>query len=172
MREELLAQFEGVVMQHHRDILNYIYRLVGNNYEAEDLVQETFIKAFKNFEQLDDSTKARSWLYSIARNVTIDYFRRNKHRTVPLDEMILENYARATAVDYRDTVLAQETSREISGYLQVLTEQDRQIVKLLYFEGFSYAEICDILKINQNTLKSRLHRARKVLYTVIAPTLA
>src|SRR3989338_10205411 len=76
MRNELLQQFEGVVGQYHRDILNYIYRLVGNNYEAEDLAQEAFIKAFQRFESLEDRDKARSWLYSIARNVTIDYFRR------------------------------------------------------------------------------------------------
>jgi len=167
MRNELLQQFEGVVAQNSRDILNYIYRLVGNNYEAEDLAQEAFIKAFQKFESLEDRDKARSWLYSIARNVTIDYFRRNKHRSIPLDEMILDNYARATAVDYRDDVLKKEVSKEIASALEKLSEQDRMIVKLLYFEGFSYKEIGEVLNINQNTLKSRLHRARKVLLTVM-----
>ena len=82
MRHELLAQFEGVVAECHRDILNYVYRLVGNNYEAEDLAQETFIKAFQKFESLKEKDKVKSWLYSIARNVTIDYFRKNKHRSI------------------------------------------------------------------------------------------
>lgn len=168
MRNELLAQFEGVVAQYHRDILNYIYRLVGNNYEAEDLAQETFIKAFQKFEDLHEKDKARSWLYSIARNVTIDYFRKNKkHRSLPLDNMILENYARATAVDYRDDIIKKEVSQEVAGYLSALNEQDRMIVKLLYYEGFSYKEICDVMNINENTLKSRLHRARKVLLATI-----
>ena len=167
MRNELLQQFEGVVGQYHRDILNYIYRLVGNNYEAEDLAQETFMKAFQKFESLGDKEKARSWLYSIARNVTIDYFRKNKHRSIPLDEMILENYARATAVDFRDDVLRREVSQEVSKHVAALSVQDRMIVKLLYYEGFSYKEICDVLNINQNTLKSRLHRARKTLLAVM-----
>src|SRR3989344_5863191 len=125
MRNELLQQFEGVVAQNSRDILNYIYRLVGNNYEAEDLAQEAFIKAFQKFESLEDRDKARSWLYSIARNVTIDYFRRNKHRSIPLDEMILDNYARATAVDYRDDVLKKEVSKEIGKHVAALSAQDR-----------------------------------------------
>jgi len=167
MRNELLQQFEGVVAQNSRDILNYIYRLVGNNYEAEDLAQEAFIKAFQKFESLEDRDKARSWLYSIARNVTIDYFRKNKHRSIPLDEMILENYARATAVDFRDDVLRREVSQEVSKHVAALSVQDRMIVKLLYYEGFSYKEICDVLNINQNTLKSRLHRARKTLLAVM-----
>ncbi len=167
MRKELLKQFEAVISQYHRDILNYIYRLVGNNYEAEDLAQETFIKAFQKYHTLKDKTKAKSWLYSIARNVTIDFFRKNKHYSVPLDSQIMENYARATAVDYRDDVMKMEVSKELAKSLENLSEDDRRIVKLLYFEGFSYKEIGEVLNMNQNTLKSRLHRARKVLLEII-----
>src|SRR3989344_7051101 len=109
----------------------------------------------------------KSWLFSIARNVTIDFFRRNKNHSIPLDSTILENYARATAVDYRTDVMDSEVSREFQKTLTQLSEEDRTIVRLLYYEGFSYKEICDLLHINQNTLKSRLHRARKVLLAAI-----
>ena len=167
MEQELSEQFEKIVAQYQRDIVNFHYRLVGNRFEAEDLAQETFIKAYKRLDSLKELEKMKSWLYSIARNVTIDFFRSNKHRAVPLDNMILENYVRATAVDYREEVLKKEVSKELNKSLEKLSEQDRMIVKLLYFEGFSYKESCKILNINQNTLKSRLHRARKILLAAI-----
>ena len=167
MRLKLLGQFEEMVGQYQKDIVNFHYRLTGNRFEAEDLAQETFIKAYKNLDALKEQDKARSWLYSIARNVTIDFFRRNKNRSIPLDSAIMENYARATAVDYRNDVMQSEVSQELQKCLAALSEDDRMIVKLLYYEGFSYMEICDLLNINQNTLKSRLHRARKVLLAAI-----
>lgn len=167
MRLKLLEQFEGVVQQYQRDILNFHYRLVGNRFEAEDLTQETFLKAYRKLDSLKERDKLRGWLYSIARNVTIDFFRRNKERSIPLDNVILENYARATAVDYREDVMQNEISQELEKCLATLSEEDRMIVKLLYYEGFSYKEICSMLNINQNTLKSRLHRARKVLLAAV-----
>ncbi len=167
MRLQLLEQFEKVVGQYQRDIINFHYRLCGNRFEAEDLAQETFIKAYKKLESLKEQEKMKSWLFSIARNVTIDFFRRNKEKSVPLDSVIMENYARATAVDYRQDVMHGEVSQELQKCMTLLSEEDRMIVKLLYYEGFSYKEICDLLQINQNTLKSRLHRARKVLLAAV-----
>src|SRR3989344_1193925 len=167
MRLQLLEKFEDIVQEHQRDILNFHYRLIGNRCEAEDLAQETFLKAYNKLDSLKEQEKVKSWLYSIARNVTIDFFRKNKNRSVPLDSVIIENYARATAVDYRQDVMQSEVSQELQKCLAALSEDDRMIVKLLYYEGFSYKEICDLLNINQNTLKSRLHRARKVLLAAI-----
>src|SRR3989344_1616637 len=167
MRLQLLQQFEKVVEQYQRDILNFHYRLCGNRFEAEDLAQETFIKAYKKLESLKEQEKMKSWLFSIARNVTIDFFRRNKEKSIPLDNVLLENYARATAVDYLGDVMHAEVSQELQKCMALLSEEDRMIVKLLYYEGFSYKEICDLLQINQNTLKSRLHRARKVLLAAV-----
>lgn len=167
MRLELLAQFEKLVTEYQRDIVNFHYRLVSNRFEAEDLAQETFIKAYRRLDSLKEPEKAKSWLYAIARNVTIDYYRRSKEKSVPLDNIVLENYARATAVDYREDILHRELSVELQKTIATLNEQDRTIVKLLYYEGFSYKEICNLLNINQNTLKSRLHRARKVLLAAL-----
>lgn len=167
MQKELLTQFEAVVEKYQKDILNFHYRLVGNRFEAEDLAQETFIKAYKSFESVKDQEKIKSWLYRVARNTTIDFFRKNKNHSIPLDTVILENYARLTAVDHRQEVMAQEVSQELKKSLRQLASEDQVIVKLLYYEGFSYKEICNLLNINQNTLKSRLHRARKVLLATI-----
>ncbi|MEK7615607.1 MAG: RNA polymerase sigma factor [Patescibacteria group bacterium] len=167
MRLKLLGQFEKLVEQYQRDIVNFHYRLVGNRPDAEDLAQETFLKVYHKLDSLKDQEKVKSWMYSVARNVTIDFFRRNKNKSIPLDNLLLENYARATAVDYRDEISSKEISQELQKTVAQLSTEDQTIVKLLYYEGFSYREICDLLHINQNTLKSRLHRARKVLLAAI-----
>ena len=167
MRLRLLEQFEDLVKRYQRDIVNFHYRLVGNRFEAEDLAQVTFLKVYNKLDSLKEPEKAKSWMYSIARNVTIDFFRKNKNKAVPLDNVILENYARATAVDYREDFAKKEISQELKKTVAQLSAEDQTIVKLLYYEGFSYKEICTMLNINQNTLKSRLHRARKVLLAAI-----
>src|SRR5688572_9668702 len=104
MRLKLLEQFEKLVEQYQRDIINFHYRLVGNRFEAEDLAQETFLKVYNKLDSLKEPEKVKSWMFSIARNVTIDFFRKNKDKSIPLDNIILEHYARATAVDYREEV--------------------------------------------------------------------
>jgi RNA polymerase sigma-70 factor, ECF subfamily len=167
MRIEQLTRFESVVAQYQRDIVNFQYRLVGNRFEAEDLAQETFIKAYKKLHTLKDQEKIKSWLFSIARNVSVDFFRRNAERAIPLDSIILENYARATAIDQREQVEYNDMASELKGYIEKLNVEDRLIIKLLYYEGFSYKEIGTLLKMNENTLKSRLHRARKTLFDLI-----
>ena len=167
MRVQLLTQFEGLVQRYQKEIVSFHYRLVGNKFEAEDLAQDTFIKAYKNFETIKDQAKAKSWLYRVARNVAVDFFRRNQHREIALDASALEYYTQATAVDHEVQLVNSEVSKELAKCIEQLNADDKTIVKLLYYEGFSYKEICDMLRINQNTLKSRLHRARKSLLQII-----
>lgn len=167
MRTDYLARFEALVNKHQRDIINFQYRLVGNRFEAEDLAQETFIKAYKKLDTLKEEGKAKSWLFSIARNVAIDFFRKNKYSAIALDNTILENYARATAIDLRSEMLQGEVASELKGYIDQLNKEDRVVIKLLYYEGFSYKEIGQMLNMNENTLKSRLFRARRALFDII-----
>jgi len=167
MRIDLLEKFEELVGASQRDIVNFHYRLVGNRTEAEDLAQETFIRAYKKFESLKEIAKARGWIYQIARNVTIDFFRRHGGREIPLDTEILEYYTQKTAVDHEKELFHLELSREMAKCIDKLAKDEQLIVKLLYFEGFSYKEIANLLQINQNTLKSRLHRARQALLAIV-----
>ncbi len=167
MQARELKQFEEVVNQYQTDLINFHYRFVGNRFEAEDLAQETFIKAYRKMDTLKEQGKLKSWLFSIARNTVIDFFRKNKNRAILLDSAILENIAETTAVDFQDRIANAEMSRELELCIEQLVREDRAIIKLLYYEGFSYKEISEMLGINQNTLKSRLHRARKVLLASI-----
>ena len=155
--------------EHQREIIGFHYRFVGNLADAEDLAQETFIKAYKKINTLKDYKKAKSWLYSIARNTVIDFFRKNKNKEVALSDALLESIAATatTAATYQEKAISNEISKELDRCIDRLVKEDRAIVRLLYYEGFSYKEIADLLNINENTLKSRLHRARKVLLEMI-----
>lgn len=167
MRPQELKKFEEAVNQYQQDLVNFHYRFVGNRPEAEDLTQDTFIKAYKKFHTLQDQDKIKSWLYMIARNTVIDFFRRNKNKPFALDSAIMENIPEVASVDYQERVANMEVSKELDHCIEQLVREDRAIIKLLYYEGFSYKDIAKMLNINQNTLKSRLHRARKVLLETI-----
>ena len=162
-----LTKIEELVNNHQGEIINFHFRFVGNRFDAEDLAQETFVKAYKKLDTLKDSEKAKSWLYTIARNTVIDFFRKNKNKEVALSDALLENIAGAATVDYQSQAAKSEISRELDRCIDKLVEKDRAIVRLLYYEGFSYKEMAELLHINENTLKSRLHRARKVLLEMI-----
>lgn len=163
MEANQIIKFEETVNQYQRDLINFHYRFVGNRPEAEDLAQDTFIKAYKKFDTLKESDKLKSWLFQIARNTVIDFFRKNKNRAFAMDSTVLENIADTASIDYQSRVAQMEVSKELEHCIAQLVKEDRAIIKLLYYEGFSYKDIGELLHMNQNTLKSRLHRARKIL---------
>ena len=162
-----MRQFEELVSQHQRELINFHYRFVGNRSDAEDLAQETFIRAYLKFGTLKEPAKFKGWLMSIARNLVIDFFRKNRERNMSLDDPALEHVAQVADVGFQDRAVDAQVARELERCIDQLVREDRAIIKLLYYEGFSYQEIGELLHMNQNTLKSRLHRARKVLLTAI-----
>ncbi|PIR41105.1 MAG: RNA polymerase subunit sigma [Candidatus Yanofskybacteria bacterium CG10_big_fil_rev_8_21_14_0_10_46_23] len=167
MNKEAIQSFQSIVEQYERRIINFHYRFVGNRQDAEDLAQETFIKAYKKLDTLKDKAKLRSWLFQIARNISIDHFRKHKDREVALENEALQHFAQLAFVDYKTQETQNALKEELDACLKRLSDQDRRIIKLLYYEGFSYKEISQTLGINQNTLKSRLHRVRQALLAVI-----
>ncbi len=167
----VLEQFEGLVNQYQREMINFHYRFVGNRPDAEDLAQETFLKAYLKFDTLREPEKVKSWLMSIARNTVVDFFRTNKDRSVSLEDAEVQHAVRLTGEHPHERIADAQVARELQQCIDRLVKEDQAIVRLLYYEGFSYQEIGDLLHMNQNTLKSRLHRARKVLLAAIRGSL-
>lgn len=159
--------FEQVVLEYQRDIINLHYRFTGNRYEAEDLAQETFIKAYKKLHTLKEPEKLKSWLFHIARNTAVDFFRKNKNRAIPVDHEVLVSLAGTENPNYNELVEQNSTGKEIRGCVNMLKDEEKVLIKLLYYHDFSYKQISKMLNINQNTLKSRLRRARGSLLDII-----
>ena len=142
-------------------------RKTGDFHIAEDITQETFLEAYQNLEKLRDPLKFSAWLLGIANHLCIAWFRKNQSRSELLREHHItktdtDTYSRYVALENeRDTVEAQRALAQ--KLLSKLKESDRQLMTLHYFEEMTSAEISRYLGVSQNTIKSRLRRAKQRL---------
>ncbi len=140
-----------------------VYRLarqLADAQAAEDLVQETYLRAWKYFDGFDPDTNCRAWLLRILRNVWVDRWR--KHRLeLPLREPEMECIE--PYYDWEDEFLSNQLSPEMASALEQLPEEYRWAVLLVDVEEFSYQEIADILNCPIGTVMSRINRGRRML---------
>jgi RNA polymerase sigma-70 factor (ECF subfamily) len=148
-------------------------RMTRNPADAEDLVQETYLKAYRGFGGFQEGTNLKAWLYRILTNTFINNYRSKKRRPEERDIEDVEDlylYRRLGPLEAaevgrsaEDEVLSHFTDAEIKDALESLPEQFRIAVLLGDVEGFSYKEIAEILDIPLGTVMSRLHRGRRAL---------
>ena len=138
-------------------IFSYVYRMVRNYHDAEDITFDTFIKCFKALARFDKSKKFSTWLFTIAHNTTLDFFRKNKQQYEYFDEQ------HGIVDDLAEKVEKKKKMEKIEKALAKLPPLDRELIILFHKEEYSYQEICEILEIPVTTIKTRLHRARKKL---------
>jgi RNA polymerase sigma-70 factor (ECF subfamily) len=167
------AQFAEQAMEHADALYTAALRMTRNPAEAEDLVQETFLKAYRGFGGYEQGTNLKAWLYRILTNTFINTYRAKKRRP---DESALDEVedlylyrrlggleAAAAGRSAEDELMDHFTESEVKEALESLPEQFRIAVLLADVEGFSYKEIAEILDIPIGTVMSRLHRGRKGL---------
>ena len=157
---------------HREAIHRYIFGLVRDSAEAEDLTQETFLRAHKKLPALRDQTKSLPWLYRIATNVSYDRFRQAsyKNQPLPLDQSEGTG-AEGTAISSisdpgprLDLAMEQEEmSSCVQRYMTGLSDQYRAVILLHDTQGLTNPQIAEMLDISLATVKIRLHRARKRL---------
>jgi RNA polymerase sigma-70 factor, ECF subfamily len=159
--------FRELVARHQRSVFNLLARMLRNPSLAEDLAQETFLKAFKHLRSFDPRFKFSNWILRIAHNTAIDTMRRRGPQEVSLDEPDEQDGTRlADAVaDPHDGGALRELerhdlSRALDAALRQLRPEYRQMVVLRYQEELSYEEIAEITGLPLGTVKSHLHRAR------------
>jgi RNA polymerase sigma-70 factor (ECF subfamily) len=148
-------------------------RMTRNPADAEDLVQETYLKAYRAFDSFQEGTNLKAWLYRILTNTFINSYRAKKRRPDESDIDDVENlylYRRLGGLEgasagrsAEEEVLDHFTEAEVKEAIESLPEQFRMAVLLGDVEGFSYKEIAEILDIPIGTVMSRLHRGRRAL---------
>ncbi len=158
----------------HMDLLfNYALYLTGNREEAGDLLQETFLKAYRFFDKFEPGTNAKAWLYRIMRNTYINEYRRVKRlpALVEYDEQIsayqMAPMAAERATYDRTTDVREIYDDEISSAITALPEKFKSVIILRDIEELAYEEIAGILEIPIGTVRSRLHRARAILFDTL-----
>jgi len=167
------AQFAELAMEYMGSLYSAALRMTRNPADAEDLVQETYLKAYRAFGSFKEGTNLKAWLYRILTNTFINSYRARKRRPeqTELDDVEdLYLYRRLGGLEAvsagrsaEEEVLEHFTESEVKAAVESLPEQFRMAVLLADVEGFSYKEIADILDIPIGTVMSRLHRGRKAL---------
>lgn len=159
-----VEDFESAAMPHLNDLYRTALRVIANAAEAEDLVQETYLQAWKSFDRFEPGTNCRAWLFKILFHV-IHHHRRKAFRISYLGEgeAILEN-----TLVYEAPIPQQLSDEDVLQTLQRIPEQYREVVLLADVEEFSYKEVAETLNIPVGTVMSRLSRGRSQLRAHLA----
>jgi RNA polymerase sigma-70 factor (ECF subfamily) len=172
------ATFQAEAMPHMDGLYSAALRMTRNPADAEDLVQETFLKAYRAFPGFEAGTNLRAWLYRILTNTYINAYRARQRRPVVEDVDDVEElylYRRLhdevgiSSASAEDAVLGAMTDDSIKAALESLPDAFRIAVLLADVEGFSYAEIAEITEVPIGTVMSRLHRGRRALQKALLP---
>jgi len=175
LRAEQNARFERDALPYLDALYGAALRMTKNPESAEDLVQETFAKAFMSFHQFTQGTNLRAWLYRILTTTFINIYRKEQRQPLISDGEIEEWQIAEAATHTSDQgksaeveALEQLPDSDIKIALQELPEEFRLAVYFADVEGFSYKEVAEILGIPPGTVMSRLHRGRKLLRESLA----
>lgn len=157
-------QLETLYKRHAKALYFYLLKMCGSKQLAEDLAQETFVRATIHLNDYEDE-EARAWLFKVARNAYLDEWRKQKRRkTVPLFSFFTTNEEMISPYGIpEESVLSDETNQQVHDLIWHLPEQYRTLIYLREFEEFTYEEIMDTLQLSEEQVKVSLHRARKRL---------
>jgi RNA polymerase sigma-70 factor (ECF subfamily) len=167
------ARFEEEALVHAEHLYRIALRLTGSPQAAEDLVQDTYLRAFRSWQSYKPGTNLAAWLATIMRNANLDELRRQSRRPVqePLDDdgdYYLYNRLAESSPQPQDEVLARLSGTAIVSALGDLPPNFREVVVLVDVGDFSYADAAGILGIPIGTVMSRLYRGRRLLKRALA----
>jgi RNA polymerase sigma-70 factor (ECF subfamily) len=167
--------YRHLLEQYQRPVFSVIVRMVRDYGLAEDLTQETFIKAFRALDSFDRKRKFSSWLFSIAHNTTIDHLRRKQVPTVSLEpagddseSSSLAFLAVATDPSPEQRVEHSELAAALEVALSGLRPEYSEVLVLRFQQGLAYEEISEVTGLALGTVKTHLYRARKALAEALA----
>lgn len=160
-------EYRELIERHLNSFWSTALRLTKNREDAEDLVQETCLKAFENLDSLRSEGKAKAWLLKILTNTFINKYRKEKtmpeHVDVEPDFIEPIFYKSGQYVDIEKEIFSKVMDEEVKDAIDSLPVEFRMVVQLVDIEELSYREVEDILKISSGTIASRLYRGRRLL---------
>jgi RNA polymerase sigma-70 factor (ECF subfamily) len=172
------AAYRELIRRYERPLFSLLFRMVRDRELAEDLAQETFVKALNAIESYRPEFKFSSWIFKIANNAAIDHLRRRELDTLSLEgspQAETPEAIEATALQIggrQESPLAEVEARELGGQIEAaiaqLRPEYRSCILLRHVEGRAYEEIADILNLPLGTVKTYIHRARNELRQALA----
>ncbi len=171
--DDILKQreFNAEMIPHMDALYNFAIRLANDPNDAEDLVQDTIVKAYRFFASYERGTNAKAWLFRILKNSYINNYRKQSKQPFQVDYDEISTYYESVRSERSDTTDMEEImyrellDDEVTSALNRLPEDFRTVVLLCDIEGFTYEEIANMLDVPIGTIRSRLHRGRNLLRT-------
>lgn len=167
-------EFEEQAIQHMQALYGFALRLTHNADDAADLVQETFLKAYRFFDKFERGTNCKAWLFRILKNSYINKYRKTANTPDTVDYNSVEEFYEAIKDSTVETSVIEEQvfenalDDEVTTALELLPHDFRTVVILCDIEGFSYEEIAEFVDCPIGTVRSRLHRGRRLLAARLA----
>lgn len=155
------AAFATLVQRYSGAVFNQAYRMLGDSHEAEDVVQEVMLRAYRRLDSYDPGRRFVTWLLTISSNHCIDRLRRRRISWLTLDDVAF--WLPSSEAGPEHSAIAAESRAAVQRALQRLPENYRSVTVLRYWHDLSYLEIAAALGLTEATVKTRLHRARKML---------
>ena len=172
------SAFQALVERHSRQVFRLAYRMTGNEHDAEDVVQETFLKEYRRLQQFEERAHFGSWLYRIAANCAYDSLRSRKRREdqAPLPDQEEQEEAMvgatADAPSPERLVFSGQVQRRVESAMARLSERERAAFVLRHFEQLSTKEIGDTLGLDEGAVKHSVFRAVRKLRDALEPFVA
>jgi len=166
----LHKEFEQEAIPHMDILYNYALRMTGNADDARDLLQETFLKAYRFWDKYEKGTNVRAWLFRIMKNTYINLYRKAVKEPDTVDYNDIQNFYNiirensADANDLQEKLFGHLLDDDVTKALESLPEEFRTVVILCDIEGLTYEEIAEFVECPVGTVRSRLHRGRKLLH--------
>jgi RNA polymerase sigma-70 factor, ECF subfamily len=154
--------FSSLLEKYQKPVYNLCYRMLGNAEDAEDAAQETFLRAFKSLKRYDNTRPFSTWVLSIAAHYCIDQIRKQRQVAISIEDLAVPDVP-DPAPGLETGLGRKEEQRRVRALLDKLEATDRAAVIMYYWYDFSYEEICQALSLSLSAVKSRLHRARRLM---------
>ncbi|MFA6470087.1 MAG: sigma-70 family RNA polymerase sigma factor [Bacteroidota bacterium] len=168
-RSALDTLYHKEMIPHMNLLYNYALRLTNNEDDAKDIIQDTYLKAYRFIDKYQHDTNAKAWLFRILKNSFINNYRKSSRTPEQVEYNEVEEFVdlmkdeTAPATDMRKDIYDNMLGDDVVRVLESLNEEFRTIIILSDLEELTYEEIAEILEIPLGTVRSRLHRARKVM---------
>ncbi len=167
--ENVDQEFVKEAIPHMDSLYNFALKMTNDSDDASDLLQETYLKAYRFFDKFERGTNCKAWLFRIMKNSFINIYRKNIREPDKIDYDEVENFYEniksdsATPNDLERELFENVLDDEAMTAVQSLPDDFRTVILLCDIEGFTYEEIADFIDCPIGTVRSRLHRARKML---------
>ena len=158
------AAFDELMRRYKHPVVNFVFRMLGNAHDADDVAQDVFVRLYQNLDTYRPNMTFSTWLFALARHAAIDRLRwRARHRAEPIESVPEIVASSGTAED----VNAREIGDEIAAAVAKLPEDQRTAIVLSEYHGMSYAEIAGVMRCSEKSVESHLYRARQTLRSAL-----